>query len=278
MKRFLLLLPFLAVVYTAFSQDIRSKTATIEAEGRRLYRSEMASWYGTDIFRDTYIAPGKGGGYLSYSSDSSATCIFYSKGDTPIVIATITFDSTYDTRSAKKDFFDRPLTAYEQELLTIRKKALAMIMSDTIFKTYNNTNLNIIPLISNDEKKAYVLTGPKVNGMVIIGNDYLISFDEQGNVTEKKTLHKNIIPISYSNEDGKVTMHTHLAETGDFITPTDICTLMLYEKFARWKQHIVISKNYYSIWDCISDQLITLTREAWDKITKDKSGGVRASD
>lgn len=230
----------------------------------------MASWYGTDIFRDTYATPGRGGGYFSYSGDNNATCIFYSKGDTPVVIATITFDSTYNTRSAKKDFIDRSLTAYEHELLTIRKKAVALTASDTLFKTYSNTNLNIIPLISNGEKKVYVLTGPKVDGMVIFGNDYLISFDEQGNVKEKKALHKNIIPINYLKEEGKITMHTHLPETGDFITPTDICTLMLYEKFAHWKQHIVVSKNYYSIWECMSDQLITLTKEAWDKITKDK--------
>jgi hypothetical protein len=38
-------------------------------------------------------------------------------------------------------------------------------------------------------------------------------------------------------------MHSHLPETGDFITPTDICTLMPYEKFANWKTHNVVSKN-----------------------------------
>ena len=30
---------------------------------------------------------------------------------------------------------------------------------------------------------------------------------------------------------------------------TDICTLMLYEKFAKWKQHNVVSKNYLNIWN-----------------------------
>ena len=43
------------------------------------------------------------------------------------------------------------------------------------------------------------------------------------------------------------TIHNHQEETGDFITATDICTLMLYEKFAKWKNHIVVSKKYMSI-------------------------------
>lgn len=272
MKRFLFLLPFLAAICTASAQDNDHKIAAIEAEGRSLYRSEMASWYGTDVFQADYIAPDKSGGYVSYSSGNNATCIFYSKGDTPVVIATITFDSTYDTKSAKKDFFDRPLTTYEHDLLTMRKKSATLIKSDTIFKAYRNTRLNLVPLISNGERKVYVLTGPEVNGVVIFGNDYLINFDEQGNVKERKALHKNIIPINYSTDKGELTMHSHLPETGDFITPTDICTLMLYEKFAHWKQHIVISQNYYSIWDCESDQLATLTKEAWDRIQKGKKG------
>ena len=53
-------------------------------------------------------------------------------------------------------------------------------------------------------------------------------------------------------------MHTHLPETGDFITAADICTLMLYEKFAKWKSHNVVSKNYLNIWNCETDQLTVL--------------------
>ncbi|MEQ1800161.1 MAG: hypothetical protein ABL872_19550, partial [Lacibacter sp.] len=80
--------------------------------------------------------------------------------------------------------------------------------------------------------------------------------------------------INYGKtEDGNEVvgaMHSHLPETGDFITPTDICTLMLYGKFAKWKQHTVISKNYISIWNCETNQLTTITKEVMDKINKDQ--------
>jgi hypothetical protein len=65
-------------------------------------------------------------------------------------------------------------------------------------------------------------------------------------------------------------MHTHLPQSGDYITATDICTLMLYAKFTTWDQHYVISKNDVSIWDCKKNQLVILTMEAWKKIAADQ--------
>lgn len=61
-------------------------------------------------------------------------------------------------------------------------------------------------------------------------------------------------------------MHNHQAETGDFITATDICTLMLYEKFTNWKNHIVLSKNYASIWNCKTNELQIISAEAFNKM------------
>ena len=65
-------------------------------------------------------------------------------------------------------------------------------------------------------------------------------------------------------------MHSHLPETGDFITATDICTLMLYEKFAKWKTHNVVSEKYLSIWNCETDKLSVITLDAVEKINKDQ--------
>jgi hypothetical protein len=149
------------------------------------------------------------------------------------------------------------------------------VNSDTLFKKYNNTNLNFIPIINGNEKKVYILTGPQQNGVVIFGNDYILTFDKNNKLTNKKQLHKNIIPIYFGGkeEEGKQiegSMHSHLPETGDYITATDICTLMLYEKFAKWKTHNVVSKKYLNIWNCETDQLTVISMEAVDKINKDQ--------
>ena len=235
--------------------DPTEQAQPIVAEGKRLYKSEMASWYGTDLFLASYKDKNKIGGYFSYVDGDIAKCIFFSRGETSKVIGTISFDNTYDTKTANVDLKERDFTNNENNLYIIRKNALASINSDTLFKSYQNTNLNLIPLINGDERKVYVLTGPQENGVVIFGNDYLLTFDKDNKLVSKKQLHRNIIPINAggNEEEGKViegTMHSHLPETGDFITATDICTLMLYEKFTKWKKHHVVSEKYINVWDC----------------------------
>jgi hypothetical protein len=253
----LLIFPALSV----FGQENPTRQAQpIVEEGKRLFKSEMASWYGTDLFLELYKDRENIGGYFSYSEGEKATCIFYSRGAQPRVIGTIIFDSTYNTKTANSNLEERDFTANETDIYQIRKLALESIRSDTMFKTFKNTGLNIIPLIEAGEKKVYVLTGPKEAGIVIFGNDYLLTFDKDNNLTGKKQLHKNIMWINTreKTKDGEKpvgAMHIHLPETGDFITATDVCTLMLYENSSGWESHVVYSEKYMNIWNCKTNQL-----------------------
>ncbi len=273
--------PFVSVFLTILSVNLFGQTTPTEEaqpivqEGKRLYRSEMASWYGTDLFLEKYKDRSGIGGYFSYSDNGVAKCIFFSKSEQPSVIGTVSFDSTYNTKTAITELTKRDFTPIERDLYEIRKIAFAEINSDTIFKSYENTNFNLIPLINGQERKVYVITGPEKNGVIIFGNDYLLTFDNNNKLTSKKQLHRNIIPINFDEkmEDGKVvegTIHIHLPETGDFITATDICTLMLYEKFTNWKQHNVVSKEYLNIWNCLTDTLLVLPMSTIKKINKDQ--------
>lgn len=266
---------FFLVAISSFCQvDVERITTPIVEEGKRLYKSEMASWYGTDIFIEKFKDQTRIGGYFSYETNDNEKCIFFSRGDSPIVIGSISFDSSYNIHSAQFDPTERKFTQGEYDLYNIRSKAFEIIKVDTFFKRYSNSNFNLIPIISNNERKVYILTGPKENGVVIIGNDYLLSFNADNELINKKVLHRNIMLINYSTTDDSVkqvaSIHTHLPETGEFITATDICTLMLYEKFAKWGWHYVISKKYVSIWNCQTDQLLTITKKAFEKIYKQK--------
>lgn len=269
----------LLLVLLAFStfaqQDPMQAAQPIIAEGKLLYKSEMASWVGTDLFLENYKNRDNIGGYFSYTNNGQPTCVFFSRTDTPVVIGTITFDSTYNTKTADINLTERRFSQTETDLYEIRKLAYEQINSDTMFKTYKNTNLNLIPLINGTEKKVYVLTGPVKNGVVIFGNDYLLTFDSNHKLTGKKQLHRNIIPIEYGADKYKDmevtgTVHSHLPETGDYITATDICTLMLYEKYAKWKTHTVVSGKYMNFWDCEKDELLVITQKALDRIDKDQ--------
>lgn len=276
MKKIFSIIALISVTTLTYGQaDINQLTNPIVEEGKRLYRSEMASWHGTDLFLEKFTDRKKIGGYVSYTENEISKCVFLSKSVTPKVIGTISFDSTYNLKNATTNLQERELTKTENDLFEIRQIAKNIVQQDTIFKTYKNTNLNYIPLINNREKKVYILTGPTQNGVIIFGNDYLLTFDNENKLITKKQLHKNFIPINFGGkeEEGKEiegAMHTHLPETGDFITATDICTLMLYEEFAKWKQHTVVSKNYISIWNCQTNELVTISTEVMEKIIKDQ--------
>ena len=254
-------------------ENLTEKAQPIVEEGKHLYKLEMASWYGTDLFLEKHKDQSSIGGYFSYIKDGIPTCLFYSRKDNPKVIGTISFDSSYDLPKAKVDLAERDFSSTEAIIYALRTRAWQLIEKDSFFRRYENTQFNLIPLVRNGERKVYVLTGARKNGVVMIGNDYLLTFDMEDSLLEKKRLHQNLIPIHYggNEEAGKQvasTMHSHLPETGDFITATDICTLMLYAKFANWPVHHVLSKKYLNIWNCASNELTVISMDVLEKIEK----------
>lgn len=274
MKHTLIILLALVTINVFGQKNQEEQAARIVAEGKLLYKTEMASWYGTDLFLESYKDRENIGGYFSYTEKEFAKCVFYSKAANPKVIGTISFDTTYSLERAQTDLSERDFSTMEKDLYEIRKIASEQLYANQggFFKFYQNTSPNIIPLINGSEKKVYILTGPKKSDVVIFGNDYLLTFDQNNNLVNKKQLHQNIIPITYSNtaQGEVVEMHTHLPETGELITATDVCTLMLYEKFANWTTHNVVSKKYLSIWDCQTDELVILPMSTVKKINKDQ--------
>lgn len=268
------LIVILTVALGTSSYGQSKEESEILKEGTRLYETEMASWYGTDLFLAKFAEKRQNtGGYFSYLADNQAVCVFFSRGDNPKIIGTFRFDSTYNVNTAIVDGTERELTRQEIELLTIRQAALAEFGTDTLFKTYKDMNPNFIPLNDENGKRVYILTGPQKQGIVVFGNDYLITFDSENRVKDKRRLHKNILSIEYGKHEGRIvlaTMHTHLPETGDLITATDVCTLMLYGKYARWEKHYVMSQKYVSIWDCTNNELTVITKKAWDKIQSNR--------
>ena len=261
-------LAILLVSSTLFSQTkVEKEKEKILSEGYKLYESEMASWHGTDLFFEKFNDKSKIGGYVSYTDSDTPRCVFFSKDSVPKVIGTMTFDKTFDLKKADVNLQERNATKLELDLLKLRNLSIKHVQTDTIFKFYKNTNYNFIPIINGEERKVYVLTGPTNHGVVIYGNDYLITFNKNLKITNAKHLHKNIIWIEYGGDKEIVgAVHNHQRETGEFITPTDICTTLLYQKFAGWENKFVMSKKYVSIWDCKKNDLVIMTRDAWEKM------------
>lgn len=245
---------------------------SITADAKILYRSEMASWYGTDIFMERSKDKSKAKGYFSYLTPQASRCVFFTGDEVPKVIGSIDFDSTYNVNTAVADFAERDFSEAEKEIYSLRAKALNIFNTDTFFKHYNNTNLNIIPIIINGEKRVYALTGTGQKGVIIFGNDYLLQFDNNNELSQKRRLHNSLISSNYGKqEDGNQIvggMHSHIID--DFVTATDLCTLMLYAPLTQWQQYTVVSKDFLSIWNSQSNQLVIITKAVMEKINSDQ--------
>lgn len=115
---FLILLLSLAV----FAQDdLEAKTEPIIAQGKLLYKSEMASWYGTDLILENYKQRENIGGYFSYTEAEINKCVFFSNAESPKVIGTISFDDSYNLGKAKTDLTERTFTKTEYDLYELEK-------------------------------------------------------------------------------------------------------------------------------------------------------------
>lgn len=270
LTRLLCFLALFLILCSGQAQDLDKIAKEIEVEGKCLFRLELAAWYGSEIFKENYSGDREIGGYFSYIESNTPKCLFFSKDEKPKVIGVVSFGDIKIVETATVDFKVRDFKKEEQPLFAIRQKALEKVRQDTLFKNYTNANLNLIPVIENKVRKVYVLTAPKVSGVVLFGNDYLLKFDEENRLIDVEEIHRDLIPVEFEEKDDSISFHNHESEAEPFITPTDVCTLLLYAKFAGWKSHYVASKDYVSIWDCEKENLRIVTREQFDNMKEEE--------
>lgn len=264
----------LLIIFSSHQFFIKDKPPTdnILQEGQLLYRLEKASWYGTDYLFIKYSQLRDSvGGYLSYVTENrKIVTIFFSKQDHDRIIIRFRFDSLPKPEPVFVDEINKIATSDEKNLITIRQDALLKIQTDknNFFKSYKNTSFNVIPIITSNERKVYILTAPTKLGEILLGNDYLLNYDNLNNLALKIRIHISLValPLICSKKDGNPTletMHSHI--NSDYIDPTDICTLLLYKDFVEWKTHYIISKNFVSVFDLRKETLVILPKKEWEK-------------
>lgn len=266
----LIIILLLALSFNAYSIV---KSSSILEEGKLLYRLEKASWFATDFFLE-HIKDKRDsiGGYLSYiNNDNKVISIFYSRYDSSRILARLTFDSIPKKQPIYMDLENSKPTNNEFDLITIRQDAIRRINSnkDTFFRFYKNTSLNPIPLIYKNSKRVFILTGPQNSGYVLIGNDYLLTYNSNNEFKGKERLHNSLVSIPYKMQEKSaiMTMHSHILS--DYITSTDICTLLLYRDYVDWKSHIVMTSNYVSILNLETESLVIMKKDDYERMKKE---------
>ncbi|RZK95080.1 MAG: hypothetical protein EOO62_30220 [Hymenobacter sp.] len=251
-------------------------TEAILAEGLRLYQSERSSWVATDLMLATTIDRAQIGGYLSYLAGDSVRTIFWPKGTAGTVGTPLLASYSFlrqDVRVGTGNY--RPagaFTAHEAQLFAIRQAVREeMSAGKNPYPVPANTSLNIALVEAANEVRAYLIVGPKESGVVPIGNDFLLTFSPGGKFKSIERLHNSYLPLRRDavEQEVKAMIHSHLA-AHPYITPTDICSTLLYRTKMPGQQHIVVSEEYVSLFDIDTQQLAILTRKAFEKMSNFK--------
>src|SRR5690606_1883841 len=97
--------------------------------------------------------------YLSYeTSDNKINTIFFSRYNPDKILIRYQFDSLPKQIPIKIDTLNQKPTELESDLIAIRQDAKNRVYenADNYFSFYQNTAMNFIPLIKNNEKKVFV--------------------------------------------------------------------------------------------------------------------------
>ncbi|WP_303317331.1 hypothetical protein Q4Q34_01380 [Flavivirga abyssicola] len=269
MQKIILTLLLLST-FLIYSQN--KETEKILSEGKLLFRMEKGSWHGTDDMLARFKTKKDSvGGYLSYdTAENKINTIFFSRFDSDKILIRYEFDSLPKPQPIKIDTTNHNATDLEKNLISIRQDARnrAYANEDKFFSFYEKTSLNFIPVITDKERNVFVLTGPQVSGIVLLGNDYKLSYDKKNEFKKKEKIHNSILQFPNASEDKEnptvSTIHSHVIT--EYISSTDICTLLLYKNYVEWNQHIVISEKEVSIFNLEKESLFTMKRKAWEKI------------
>ncbi|WP_405384374.1 hypothetical protein [Maribacter sp. LLG6340-A2] len=269
------LLFFLLTLSSSFLFAQKDVSEEILSEGKLLFRLEKGSWYGTDdILARFKNKKDSVGGYLSYeTTENKINTIFLSRFDSNKILVRYEFDSLPKPSPIHIDTLNHMATDLEKNLISIRQDARNKASSneDKFFSFYEKTSLNFIPVISNNERNVFVLTGPQVSGIVLIGNDYKLSYNNENELIKKEKIHNSILEFPYKSEEMKTTVSTyHSHVVTEYISSTDICTLLLYKDYVEWNQHIVMSEKEVSIFNLDKESLLVMKKKAWDKIYNSK--------
>ncbi|MBX0289361.1 hypothetical protein K3G63_02865 [Hymenobacter sp. HSC-4F20] len=214
------------------------------------------------------------GGYFSYADGDSVRTVFVKRSTAPNLLTvaySFSFHRSAIEPAAARQQGTRAGSAREQKLYALRETVEQELVSGEVarapYQFPENTRPNIILLDQGPTPRAYVLVGPQEAGVLPIGNDFLLRFTAAGKLQKVERLHNSYLAMRLpeGSQTVRAGMHSHLP-AHPYITPTDICSLLLYKDSFPAPQHIVMGKDYVSVFDIEKQQLSFLNHKEFDKV------------
>jgi hypothetical protein len=248
--------------------SLTAPAAAILREGHALYQLERAAWVSTDLLRTSHLPLAQVTDYFSYArADSVCTLFVGGPAAAPVVLAEYRYPQQLIGPGTARAFGPRHLLPPERRLLGVRQQSLADLQHIPGLELPAGASFNPVLLPKGDQTWVYVLTAATRPGVVVLGNDYLLRYNAQGRLLARRKLHPGPIPLGTPPAGARVrtTLHAHGAAAGAYITPTDVCTLLLYRGQLPGASHLVMSRKYVSIFSLADARLVILTRQDFMK-------------
>lgn len=210
-------------------ENINAALDSILAEGYTLYLQEKLAWIATDACVE-YVEDLSGVRMTVFpSGEDEITSLFFRDKDSTSVFQ-LKMDLADGSISGETD--PRPLNELEKGAVRLKEKLLEKIEEARIGiashpDAEGDLNFQFIPM--NGMIRVYFLQGTTKSNMIPFGNDATVDFDEDLNLIGWRREHKSFIPAETVSDAGPIVsvIHSHTSDN-PFISPTDICTFLLY--------------------------------------------------
>ena len=263
-------LAFLLIFFGAFAlhlpAQIETQARMIAKTGEILYKQDLLVQQSANYLYQKDAMKGLHG-YVAFYDEGVYTCIYWSGAYENLeVVYTFTSPDPEQGDMMKIHNRRRKLNRIEERFYHVKMQALLHIKGHPDFyKVPAGVRLNIHFAEFGDKLHAYVFSGTSVDSMIPIGNDYLMVFDDRGNVQRHQVLRTAYTTLRMNEvepeRDGTIkTYHSNKEETLRYIQPTDICNLLLYSPWKAVHEHYVISGRFVSIYSLKDKRLQILTQ------------------
>ncbi len=222
---------------------------SILAEGVRLYGYEKAAWMTSDSVRTHCKNLDDIGVSVVYEEGNVFTCIFTDEKEENVVFCG---KGKLDALKRELQWSNevRPLSGVEKEALNAKKKCIQKLSEsygDSIFNMPSaNGSLNIDIIKRNEGYRLYILQGTALMGIIPYGNDYIVDYDNNFNITSFKRCHKGFLALPVeSGKKVESSMHSHTPDN-PYMSVTDVCTSLLYGRDLYGIQTFVVLSTYFT--------------------------------
>lgn len=258
MKKILLLgIGALCHIHASAQENLAIIADSIRREGILLYQLIQTCNTGVELFESdtTGRLSLRAAGFFSYREDSKYVLVMPHRDSydhhRPGRATSCRLDSSLNPKTAETTV-GRGLTDYEKEVFELWKLVHIMLEKDAGFKKARDTYFMVVPIVEGASRKVYVLSASSRNSNFVLGNDYLLYFNNAHELIAKKEFHTNLL---MTPKGRKSSGHIHGRANSPYITATDVCAFMLHPKAFDQASMRVVSPTHISEWNMADNTL-----------------------